>query len=356
MRHPIGEEPKFTVSTINSRVHLIRAAITTVPTMGDAMANTPAERGAVRYLGPRFCSGGCLDKITQAGEDAGYWRENRSASDNILPPVRDNTSTALASYDAVSEASVTVLYQRLRTLLLLDPPTPEFMFKMRRVVANSGMRALGLAPMNEELDNAATVFLLARHWLGGGGMGDPVIKCVQDSAITILAGLQYDSVFVRANLLAHAEDRTRNIFSVRGDQTAARRVKFVRNHAEMKIHRGKQYVPAPRHAFRYQPSPIFSHNDFSFNSKEMLKDTVFQYLPPRDQIVLTQEPENNTSTSTWRALPVEALEAQKRAQSSTMVPGILWIGLNARGKQQFMTTGCVKYYAMFYIFHILYNG
>ena len=161
-----------------------------MPTTGDAIATTPAERGAVCYLGPRFCSGGCLDKIT--GDDSGYWRENRNAAASILSLVRANISAALASYDTVSEASVTVLYQRLRTLLLLDPPTPEFIMKMWGVVANSGMRVLGLAPMNEELDNAVTVFLLALHWLGGGGMGDPVIKCVQDSAITILAGLQHD--------------------------------------------------------------------------------------------------------------------------------------------------------------------
>ena len=106
--------------------------------------------------------------------------------------MRANISAALASYDTVSEASVTVLYQRLRTLLLLDPPTPEFIMRMWGVVANSGMRVLGLAPMNEELDNAVTVLLLAPHWLGGGGTGDPFIKCVQDSAITILAGLQHD--------------------------------------------------------------------------------------------------------------------------------------------------------------------
>ena len=70
MRQLLGEEPKLTVAAIISRGQLIRAAITKVPTTGDAMANTPAERGAVRYLGPRFCSGVCLDKIT--GDDAGY--------------------------------------------------------------------------------------------------------------------------------------------------------------------------------------------------------------------------------------------------------------------------------------------
>jgi len=67
------------VAAINSRGQLIRAAITTVPTNG-AMANTPAARGAVRYLGPRFCSGGCPDMITR--NDAGYWRENRNAADS----------------------------------------------------------------------------------------------------------------------------------------------------------------------------------------------------------------------------------------------------------------------------------
>jgi len=189
--------------------------------------------------------------------------------------------------------------------------------KMRGVVANSGMRALGLAPMNEELDNTVTVFLLVPHWLGGGGMGDPVIKCVQDSAITILPGLQHDSVAVEANyenLLAHAGHRTRDIFSVRGDSTAARRLQFLRHHAELQFHRGKLHVPAPRQAFQYQPSQIFSHNDFSFGSKEFLKDTAFHYLPMRDPVVLMQEPESHISSSLWKALPVEASEAQTRAQ------------------------------------------
>ena len=72
MRHLLGEKPKLIVAAMNSRGQLIRAAITTVPTTGDAIPTTPAERGAMRYLGPRFCSGGCLDKMT--GEDAGYWR------------------------------------------------------------------------------------------------------------------------------------------------------------------------------------------------------------------------------------------------------------------------------------------
>jgi len=203
---------------------------------------------------------------------------------------------------------------------------------MRGVVANSGMRALGLAPMNEELDNAVTVFLLAPHWLGGGGMGDPVIKCVQDSAITILAGLQHDSVAVRdnyENLLAHAGDRTRDM---QGDPTAARCLQFLRHHAEMQIHWGKQHVPAPRQAFKFQPSQIFSHNNFLFGIEELLKNTMFQYLPTRDPVVLMKEPDSHTLTCSWTALPVEESEAQTRAQSLTMVPGILWIGLNATGK------------------------
>jgi len=130
--------------------------------------------------------------------------------------VRDNTSAALESYDIVSESSVTVLYQHLRTVLLLDPLTPEFVVKIRGILANSGMRALGLAPMNEDQDNAVIAFLLVPHWLGGGGMGDLVIKCIQDSALTILAGLQHDFGAVRANyenLLEHAGDRTRDIFA-----------------------------------------------------------------------------------------------------------------------------------------------
>jgi len=139
-------------------------------------------------------------------------------------------------------------------------------------------------------------------------MGDPVINCVQDSVISILAGLQHDSVAVRANdenLLAHAGDRTRDIFSVRGDETAARRLQFLRHHAEIQFHRGKQQLPGPRQAFRYQPSQNFSQNDFSIGVQEMLKATVFQYIPPRDPVVLTDEPDNLTPTSTWKALPIE---------------------------------------------------
>ena len=76
----------------------------------------------------------------------------------------------------------------------------------------------------------------------------------------------------------------------------------------------------------------------------MLKATVFQHLPPRDPVVLTDEPDNLTPTSTWKALPIEESEAQTRAraQSLTMVPGILWIGLNSKGKHQFIQTGCVS--------------
>jgi len=93
MCHLLGEEPELTVAVINSRGKLIRAVITTVPTTGDVMAQTPAERGAVRYLRPRFCSGACLNMIT--GEEGGYWCENKNVADNILSLVRDNTSAAL---------------------------------------------------------------------------------------------------------------------------------------------------------------------------------------------------------------------------------------------------------------------
>jgi len=155
--------------------------------------------------------GGVLTK-SQGRMLAAYWRETRNAPASILSKVRENIFVTLASYDSVS---VTVLYQRLQTLLFLDPLTPEFMMKMRGVVANSGMRALGLAPMDEESDNTVTVCLLAPHWFGGGGMGEPVLKCVQDLVITILAGLQHSSVGVRdnyENLVAHAWDSTRDVF------------------------------------------------------------------------------------------------------------------------------------------------
>ena len=104
------------------------------------------------------------------------------------------------------------------------------------------MRALGLASINEELDNAVIAFLLAPHCLGGGGVGNPVIKGVQDSVIAILAGLQHDSVAVMANyenlLTPHAGDNTRNIISVRGDQTVDGRLQFLRHHAGIQFHRG----------------------------------------------------------------------------------------------------------------------
>jgi len=67
MQHLLGEDPKLTVAAINSRGQLIQTAITTVPTNGDAMANTPAARGAVRYLGPRFFCGGCPDMMLATG-------------------------------------------------------------------------------------------------------------------------------------------------------------------------------------------------------------------------------------------------------------------------------------------------
>ena len=55
-------DPKLTVAEINSRGQLIRAAITAVPSIGDAMANTPAARGALRYISDRssLAVGGAL--------------------------------------------------------------------------------------------------------------------------------------------------------------------------------------------------------------------------------------------------------------------------------------------------------
>ena len=103
------------------------------------------------------------------------------------------------------------------------------------------------------------------------------------------------------NLLAHAGDRTRDFFSVRGDPTAARCLQFRRHHTKLQIHRGKQHVSAPQQPFTYQASQTFSHNDFSFGSKELLKDTAFHYLPGRP-VVLIQEPESHTSGSSWKAL------------------------------------------------------
>ena len=50
MRHLLGEKPTLIVAAMNSRGQLIRAAITTVPTTGDVIPTTPAERGAMRYL------------------------------------------------------------------------------------------------------------------------------------------------------------------------------------------------------------------------------------------------------------------------------------------------------------------
>ena len=60
--------------------------------------------------------------------------------------------------------------------------------------------------------------------------------------------------------------------------------------------------------------------------------------------MLIQESKCHTATSEWKALPLEVSdsEALTRAQSSTMVPGILWIGLNTIGKQKFMATVCVS--------------
>jgi len=101
MQHLLGEDPKLTVAAINSWGQLIRAAITTVPTNGDAMANTPAARGAVRYLGPQFCSGRCPDMITR--DDCGYWRENRNTADSAATSaataiVASSVATAIESF------------------------------------------------------------------------------------------------------------------------------------------------------------------------------------------------------------------------------------------------------------------
>jgi len=54
-------------------------------------------------------------------------------------------------------------------------------------------------------------------------------------------------------------------------------LQFLRHHAEIQFHKGKQQLPAPCQVFRYQPGQIFSQNDFLIEIQAMLKATKFQY-------------------------------------------------------------------------------
>jgi len=123
MRHLLGKDAQVKVAALNSVGQLVRAPITAAITHGVAEAPTPAGRGAVRYLGPYFSSGGCYD--THKPEDNGYWLENRNAVYKILAQVSDSTNAVQASYDAVCQTANSILYQRMRTLLMVDPPTPD---------------------------------------------------------------------------------------------------------------------------------------------------------------------------------------------------------------------------------------
>ena len=103
MRHLLGKEAKVTVAALNSVGQLVRAPITVATTHGVAEANTPAGRGAVKYLGPSFSSGGCYDK--NKPEDNGYWLENRNAVHKTLAQVDASVNEVQASYDAVCQTA-----------------------------------------------------------------------------------------------------------------------------------------------------------------------------------------------------------------------------------------------------------
>ena len=83
------------------------------------------------------------------------------------------TNRLQPTYRTARDACLTILIQRIKTLALVDPPTPEIADLLRQTIGNCGMRSLGLR-CNGDFDNVTFDFLLSPLGTGGGGMSDPI--------------------------------------------------------------------------------------------------------------------------------------------------------------------------------------
>ena len=214
--HHLLATPTIQLTALDTHGRLVRQAGTTVHTPGPAEGATATDRGSTRYLGP------CL---SFAGDDKHHdvWHEHTATCLRIVRQYESQASDVRPNFRVTREAAASVLYQRLKQLLLVKPPDPVLERQIRTATARTGLEALVLAKLlDHKTDSTLVDILLLPTNLGGCGIQDPIHRAVQDASANILAGLSHTNPTVRASfhcLITETGKRTQSPLTTRGDNT-----------------------------------------------------------------------------------------------------------------------------------------
>ena len=224
--------PLLKLVAINAHGRLVKGDVTLVATEGDPEGATAEERGATRYLGAWLAWG-----------EQDQWREQDAVIQRATSAYANRSAMVQPSFKVASATAISVLYQRLKLMLLVKPPSTEQSTAIRTAIARSGLRALRLAPLvNSTHESAITDYLLRPMQLGGAGMGDPIAQAAADAAVTLQAGLAHPSKAIRAASLARVEAASREADAHSDDNV----LHFLRDAAEIQLHRGRHRAQPTR--------------------------------------------------------------------------------------------------------------
>ena len=177
-----------------------------------------------------------------------YWE---STEQKILQQTRGFVATCANTtpdLPTLRNAALAILYQTTRQHLLARMPDAERCEQVRRLLANTTLRSIGLSASipNQGLTNVLTNFLLSPLDLGGGGIPDPIIRACQDIGTALLGGLMHKNRTVRQCTeitIQHATPNPSWMLTEQGDNTPVRRLAVLRNIAGLSLHAGNGKAP-----------------------------------------------------------------------------------------------------------------
>ena len=315
-QHLLNTTPTIQLTALDANGRLVRLPGTTVRSPGPAEGTTATDRGSTRYLGP------CL---SFAGDDKhrDVWREHTAACTRIVRQYEAQASDVRPNFRVMRAAAASVLYQRLKQLLLVQPPTPDLARDIRTATARTGLEALGLAKLlDHNTDSTLVDILLLPTHLGGCGIIDPIHRAVQDAAANILAGLSHTNKIVRASyycLVAENSRRTPSPLTTHGDRTPHNRIDFLRHHAEVQLHRGRQPPPPPRPPLSYQPDRRYLLDQLPDTALQALASSAIPHpigpAPPHRQHKNLQQ-----TVTSWDPLPIQHPQHRPARRPSSFTP------------------------------------
>ena len=156
-------------------VLLREQATTLVPVACGEVQGHDAEVTSTRYLGAWF------DMAAPRGCYA--WVKQRAKIRGIADGFRRIVTRVDPSFRLTCNASLTIMYQRMKYMLCAEPPDQPTMTHLINSVGHAGLQALKLPALSSlEKHQILMDILLTPVHLGGAGMEDPSRRLAQDAA------------------------------------------------------------------------------------------------------------------------------------------------------------------------------